>query len=72
MKKLYLARADKKIFGVCGGIGESYDIDPTLIRLIWVVGTIFTGFVPGIIAYILFWLIMPLNPERGDMPGPQI
>ena len=33
MKKLYLSNTDKKIFGVCGGIAEAYDIDPTLLRL---------------------------------------
>ena len=72
MKKLYLARTDKKILGVCGGFGESYDIDSTVIRLIWVVGTIFTGLIPGIVAYILFWLIMPLRPGEKNTAGPQI
>jgi phage shock protein C len=58
MKKLYLSK-DKKVAGVCGGIGEYFDIDPTLVRLAWVVGTIFTGIVPGVIGYIIAAIIMP-------------
>ena len=40
MKKLYLSNTDKKIFGVCGGIAETYDIDPTIVRLAIVFFTI--------------------------------
>jgi phage shock protein C len=64
MKKLYLSRTDKKIGGVCGGIGESYGVDSTLVRLAWVLIDIFTGFLPGIVAYIVAWLIIPQKPEN--------
>lgn len=64
MKKLYLSKTDKKFAGVFGGFGEYFDIDSTLLRIIWIFVTIFTGFVPGIVMYIFAWLTMPLSyPE---------
>ena len=60
-KKLYKSNTDKKIDGVCAGIGEYFDIDPTLIRLAWVLGTLFVG--AGIIAYIIASVIIPRKPE---------
>jgi phage shock protein C len=58
MKQLYLSDS-KKLFGVCGGIGEYFESDPTLIRLAWIVLTILTGVVPGIIGYIIAALVIP-------------
>lgn len=58
MKKLYLSETDKKITGVCGGIAEYFQVDSTLIRLGWVVLSFFPPF-PGIIAYILAFIIIP-------------
>ncbi len=63
MKRVYRSRTDKKIFGVCGGIGEAYDIDPTVIRIIVVFLALATGLVPMIITYIIARLIMP--PAQG-------
>ncbi|MBL7055776.1 PspC domain-containing protein [Candidatus Woesearchaeota archaeon] len=57
-KKL-LRSNNRMIAGVCSGIGEYFDIDPTLVRLIWVAVVIFTGFFPGIIAYVVAWIIIP-------------
>ena len=59
-KKLYKSN-NKKLDGVCAGIAEYFDIDPTLIRLLWVLGTIFVG--AGIIAYIIAAIVMPRRPE---------
>ena len=56
-KKLYRSK-NRVIAGVCAGIGEYFNVDPTLIRLLWVVVTLF-GFFPGILAYIIFWVIVP-------------
>ena len=64
MKRLYLTRDDKKIFGVCGGIAEYFETDPTLIRLGWIVMTIITGIVPGIIAYLVAAMVVPSHPEQ--------
>jgi phage shock protein PspC (stress-responsive transcriptional regulator) len=49
--------------GVCGGIGEHLDVDPTVIRLIWIVLTLFS-FGIGIIAYIIAWIIVPEEDEE--------
>lgn len=59
MKKLYLSDTDKKLCGVCGGIAEFFGVDSTLIRLIWVMLSIFTAGFPGIVAYILACMIIP-------------
>ncbi|MFC1648948.1 PspC domain-containing protein [Nanoarchaeota archaeon] len=57
-KKLKLSK-DKKISGVCGGIAEYFDIDPTIVRLVWVLVTVFTWIIPGLIAYVLAAAVMP-------------
>lgn len=62
MKKLYLSN-DKKISGVCGGIGEYFDIDPSIVRLGWLFVTVVTGIVPGIIAYIVAAIVIPKAAE---------
>lgn len=64
MKKLHISKTDKKIFGVCGGIGETYDIDPTVVRLIAVFLCLITAVIPLSITYIIAWLIMPEKPKE--------
>lgn len=59
MKRLMLSRNDRKIAGVCGGLGEYFDVDPTLIRLGVVVLGLVTAVIPMLIAYLLAWLIIP-------------
>lgn len=59
-KKLYRVKDGKKIAGVCGGIAEYFEKDATLIRLIWIILTIFAGC--GILAYIIAAIIMPSKP----------
>ncbi|MGI6777752.1 MAG: PspC domain-containing protein [Acetivibrionales bacterium] len=59
-KRLYLSETNKKIGGVCGGIGEYFNIDPTLIRLAWVI-LIFAGGT-GLLAYFVAWAIIPRRP----------
>ena len=61
-KKLYKSKKDKKIAGVCGGIAEYFDIDPTLVRVGWAILTCFAG--AGIIAYIICAIIMPEKPDN--------
>ena len=62
MKKLYLSDTDKKIGGVCGGIGEYFDKDPTLIRILYILLILFSfGF--AALAYLFMWLIIPKKPE---------
>lgn len=63
VRRLYLSARDRRILGVCGGIGEFFDVDPTLVRLAWVILTIMTGIVPGIIAYLIVGIITPSEPK---------
>lgn len=58
-RQLFLSEKNKKIFGLLGGLGEYFEIDPILIRVVWIVVTAFTGFIPGIMAYIVASLIVP-------------
>ena len=60
-KKLALSRRDKKIAGVCAGFAEYLELDPTLVRLLWVALAFVGGW--GIIAYLVAWIIMPLEAE---------
>lgn len=62
MKRLYLSNTDRKVFGVCGGIGEYFDVDPTLVRLGVVALAILTAIVPVLIAYIVAKFIVPERP----------
>ena len=62
MKKLYKIEQNKKIDGVCGGIAEYFDLDPTLIRLAWVILTCCSGGA-GIIGYIICAAVMPEKSE---------
>lgn len=57
-KKLYRSNHNKVLCGVCGGLGEYFNLDPTVVRLIW---AIFICSGPGIIAYIVAALIMPID-----------
>jgi phage shock protein C len=62
MRRLYLSREDKKIFGICGGIGETYDVDPTLIRLGLVFLCFVTAILPVALTYLIGWLVIPEKP----------
>ena len=61
-KKLYRSKKDKMIAGVCGGIAEYFDVDPTLIRLLTVIFVLLGG--AGVVAYIIAWIIIPQTPEQ--------
>ncbi len=61
-KKLYKSSKDRKLCGVCGGLAEYLNIDPTIIRLIWVILVLFAG--TGILAYIIAALVIPEQPEE--------
>lgn len=60
-KRLYKIEEGKKIDGVCGGIAEYFNIDPTLIRILWAVFTCCGG--SGLVAYIICAVIMPTKSE---------
>lgn len=63
MKRLYLSETDKKICGVCGGLSEYFEVDSTLIRLLWVIITVCTVFFGGLILYLLACVIIPKKQQ---------
>lgn len=64
MKKyLYKSEDDRKLDGVCAGIAEYFDVDPTIVRVIYALITIITGIGPGLIAYFVLTIIMPNKSE---------
>ena len=63
MKKLYLTKKNCKILGVCGSIGEIYDLDPTAVRIITIFLCLSTGILPLLVTYFIAWIIMPKAPE---------
>jgi phage shock protein C len=58
-KRLYRSRTNRVISGVFGGLGEYLNTDPNILRIAWIIITVFTGFIPGIIVYLLAALIIP-------------
>jgi phage shock protein C len=69
-KRLVRARAGRKIAGVCGGFAEYFDIDVTLVRLVWLI----TALIPvgaSLIAYVIAWIILPEEPAMASVPAGQ-
>jgi len=62
-KRLYRSEKNKVCAGIIGGIGEYFDIDPVLIRLVWVLVVIFTGIIPGLVTYFIALFIVPRKPH---------
>lgn len=62
MTRLYRSETEKKIAGVCGGLGELMDVDPTIIRVLAVFLGLVTGIVPFVVAYLVAWWIVPVGP----------
>ena len=62
-RRLFRLTHDKKIAGICAGLARYANVDVTLMRLLVIAVSCFTGFVPGVIAYILGWIIMPVDTE---------
>ncbi len=60
-KRLYRSRTDRMIAGVCGGLAKYFNVDPTLVRVIFVVLAL-VGVSLGFWAYIILWLIVPEEP----------
>jgi phage shock protein C len=68
-KRLMRPRANRKIAGVCAGLAEYFDLDVTLVRVLWLVITFFSAVVFGIVGYVVAWIVMPEEPEY--LPVPQ-
>lgn len=61
-KKLYRSETNRWLLGVCGGLGEYFDIDPTLIRVLFIVFALVFG--GGFLLYLILWIIMPMKPPE--------
>lgn len=61
-RRLYRSRRECMVAGVCGGLAEYFDIDPTIVRVVYVLLTLFNG--TGVALYILMWIIVPEEPAK--------
>ena len=61
MKRLYKSKQNRMIAGVCGGIAEYFDIDPTVVRIAWAILSLVGAL--GILAYVICLVLMPENPS---------
>jgi phage shock protein C len=61
---LQRSRTSKKIAGVCGGIAEWLGWDPTIVRIVYVLVSIFSAAFPGVIVYLVLWILMPKAPRE--------
>jgi phage shock protein PspC (stress-responsive transcriptional regulator) len=60
-------RGDRKIAGVCAGFAEYFDLDVTLVRLVWLITAVMTGV--GLLSYPIAWVVMPEEPLRLEAPA---
>ena len=67
-KRLHRSRTEKMIAGVCGGVAEYLEVDPTLVRVVWVLITLLGG--AGLLLYLILWIVMPLDVPQPPGPPP--
>jgi phage shock protein PspC (stress-responsive transcriptional regulator) len=69
--RLMRSRSDRRIAGVCGGLAEYFEVDPTIVRVTWVILSIIAGAVVfGVIAYLIAWFIIPAAPLAALQASP--
>jgi phage shock protein C len=64
MKRLYRSATEKKIAGICGGIGEMLDADPTFVRLLTIFLAFITGILPLTVTYLIAWWVVPVGERE--------
>jgi len=69
-KRLMRPREDRKIAGVCAGFAEYFDLDVTLVRVVWLI-SVFLGVGLSLVAYVIAWIVMPEEPLYLPAPGAQ-
>jgi phage shock protein C len=62
-RKLYRSRSNRQVAGVCGGLAEYFNLDPTLMRVLFIVLAVLGG--SGLVLYLALWIIVPNAPEGG-------
>ena len=65
-KRLIRPRSDRRIAGVCAGVAEYFDLDVTLVRVVWLVTAVMTGI--GLLSYPIAWIVMPEEPAIAQVP----
>ena len=63
-KRLYRSRTDRKIAGICGGLGQYFGVDPVIFRIVWLL--LLLGLGAGLVVYLILWLIIPTEPETSQ------
>jgi phage shock protein PspC (stress-responsive transcriptional regulator) len=71
VKRLFRSRTDRVLAGVCAGIGEYTEVDPTVIRLVWAVLTLLS-FGVGLVAYIVAWILIPEGKNEPETKPEQV
>jgi phage shock protein C len=73
-RPLRRSRRNKTIAGVCGGLAEHFDLDVSLVRIVWAVVTLLSGIFGGLVAYVICWIIIPeeeIQTSPAAAPPPQ-
>jgi phage shock protein PspC (stress-responsive transcriptional regulator) len=65
MKRLYRSKKETKVFGICGGIADYLDVDPTFVRIVAVAVAVISGFFPFVFGYFIACLIIPVDSDSG-------
>lgn len=68
--RLYRSATDRVFSGLCGGMAEYFDLDPSLVRLAWVVLDVLTGIFPLLVVYVVMAMVVPEEPPEGAQPWP--
>ena len=58
-KRLFRSKNDRMLAGICGGIAQYMDVDPTIVRLIFALASFFTVVFPGVLIYLIMWIVVP-------------
>ncbi len=67
-KRLMRSSRDKKIGGVCAGLADYFDLDPTIVRIVWLLAIFFAG--TGVLVYLILWIALPLAPLDAPITVP--
>jgi phage shock protein C len=68
VKRLMRSSQDKKIGGVCAGLADYFDLDPTVVRVVWLLAILFGG--TGLLVYLILWIVLPLAPAAVPVGAP--
>lgn len=69
MKRIYRSKTQRMLSGVCGGLAQYLNCDPTIIRLIWALVSLFSTGIPGLIIYVICAVVIPEEPDAYDTTG---